>query len=80
MNPGPLRRLVGILGLLALIPIAVLLLTGAINPLAAAQRALVVLIVVVVVGRLTGSYLQSVARRFESATEEVADAEVERAV
>lgn len=67
MNPGPLRRLVGLLGLLAVAPIAVLLFTGAIDPVAAAQRAVVVLIVVVVLGRITSSYLHTVARRFDVA-------------
>ncbi len=65
MNPGPLRRLVGVLGLLALAPIAVLLFTGQLDLVTAAQRAIVVLIVVVVLGRVTGSYLQSIAQRFE---------------
>jgi hypothetical protein len=65
MNPGPLRRMVGLLGLLALIPIAVLLLTGALDLVTAASRALIVLLVVVVVGRLTGSFLQSIAGQLD---------------
>jgi hypothetical protein len=65
MNPGPLRRMVGLLGLLALIPIAVLILTGALDLVTAAQRALVVLLVVVIFGRLTGMFLRSVAARIE---------------
>jgi hypothetical protein len=65
MNPGPLRRMVGLLGLVALIPIAVLLLTGALDLVTAASRALIVLLVVVVVGRLTGTFLQSIAGQLD---------------
>lgn len=66
MNPGPLRRLVGAVGLLALAPVAVLLLLGRITPVLAAQRALVILFVVVVLGRVTTGWLHSVAHRFEA--------------
>lgn len=65
MTPGPLRRMVGVLGLLALAPIAVLLLTGEITPVVAAQRAVAVLLVVLLLGRVTRSWLGSVARRLE---------------
>lgn len=65
MTPGPLRRTAGAVGLLALTPIALLLLTGEIGPTAAAQRSVVVLVLVVVAGRLTGSWLGSLVDRFE---------------
>ena len=74
MNPGPLRRMVGLLGLIALAPIAVLLLTGGLDLVTAAQRALVVLLVVVVIGRLTGSFLQSIAARLEGQDDQPSDA------
>ena len=65
MTPGPLRRTAGAVGLLALTPVALLLLSGEIGPIAAAQRAVVVLVLVVVAGRLTGSWLGSLVDRFE---------------
>ena len=65
MSPGPLRRTVGVLGLLALTPIAVLLLTGEISPVVAAQRAIVVLVLTILVGRVARSWLGSVAQRLE---------------
>lgn len=64
MSPGPLRRLVGSLGLLALAPLALLLLVGRLTPTVAAQRSVVVLVVVLGVGHLLQSYLRRVAARF----------------
>lgn len=65
MNPGPLRRLVGTIGLLALLPIAWQLFVGGLDPAAAAVRAVAVLVVVVLVGRLTTRYLDAVANSVE---------------
>lgn len=64
MSPGPLRRLVGSLGLVALVPLAVLLFSGRLTPVVAAERAVVVLVVVLGVGHLLQSYLRRVAVRF----------------
>lgn len=66
MNPGPLRRLVGAIGLLTLAPVALLLLQGRITPLLAAQRAVVVLVVVVVLGRFVTGWLQGLAHGFDT--------------
>lgn len=54
MSIGPLRRSVGALGLLALVPIAAMLLLGSLSPVDAALRAVVVGLAVLVVGRVTG--------------------------
>lgn len=62
MNPGPLRRLVGMIGLVSLLPIAWQLFAGGLEPTGAAVRALAVLAVVVVVGRVVSRYLDSIAR------------------
>ena len=66
MNPGPLRRLVGTLGLVALVPVAWQLWTGALTPGAAASRAVVVFLVAVVVGRVVTRYLDNVVRSVEA--------------
>lgn len=65
MNPGPLRRLVGTIGLLALVPIAWQLFTGGLEPSGAAVRAVAVLFAVVLVGRVATRYLDSIARSVE---------------
>lgn len=65
MSPGPLRRLLGGLGLLALAPVAIRLVEGSISPMDAAMRAMATLVVVVVVGRLFGVWLRQVAYTFE---------------
>ncbi|MTV27325.1 hypothetical protein FTX61_18180 [Nitriliruptoraceae bacterium ZYF776] len=65
MSTGPLRRTVGVLGLLAIVPIAIQLGVGAIEPEAAAQRAAVVAIVAVVLGRLASRVVAGTLRRVE---------------
>jgi hypothetical protein len=65
MTPGPLRRLAGGLGLLALAPTAWLLGVGGITLMDAAVRAAVTLAVVVVVGRLTGWVVAELAGSME---------------
>lgn len=67
MRPGPLRRMIGSLGLLGLVPICLLLLDGRLTVVQGAQRAVVWLLLVVVLGRLAGAYLASVASRFDPA-------------
>lgn len=65
MSPGPLRRLLGALGLLVLAPVAIRLVDGSISPMDAALRAAATLIIVMVVGRLFGVWLRQVAHSYE---------------
>lgn len=65
MTIGPLRRSVASLGLLALVPIAWLLATGALSPEEAALRALIVTLVIVALGRVLGAVLTRQLRRLE---------------
>lgn len=65
MSPGPLRRLLGALGLLALAPVAIRLVDGSISPIDAAMRAMATLLVVVVIGRIFGVWLRQVAYSYE---------------
>lgn len=53
--------MVGSAGLLALVPIAVLMVSGRLGVVQGAQRAAVVLVVTVVLGRLVSAYVRSVA-------------------
>ncbi len=71
MTVGPLRRVIGILGLIALAPIALSLAAGTVAPEDAAMRAIAVGLVVVVLGRVAKVLLSATARRFE--VEERAD-------
>lgn len=64
-SPGPLRRLLGLLGLLSLAPIGWLLATGAITIVDAAVRALVVLGVVLALGVVSRMWLGEVARGYD---------------
>jgi len=65
MSTGPLRRVIGTVGLVALAPIAVLLLQGGITPVDAAVRAVATLAVTVVVGRVAAWWLGHLAASFE---------------
>lgn len=65
MTVGPLRRLVGLLGLLALGPTAAMLAVGRITPADAAGRALATLIVTILVGRVAGWWVAQMARGYE---------------
>jgi cytochrome b len=65
MSAGPLRRVIGGLGLLTLVPIAVQLGFGAITPEAAATRAAAVAVVVVVLGNVARAVLTGWLGRFE---------------
>ena len=65
MTPGPLRRLLGALGLLALLPVAFRLATGALSAEDAAARAVITLFVVVVLGRLSSAWLGHIAATYE---------------
>jgi hypothetical protein len=65
MNVGPLRRLFGFLGLLALAPTAVMLAMDQITPIDAAVRAVATLFVVVLLGRGAGLWVGMMARGYE---------------
>ena len=65
MTPGPLRRLIGAIGLVVLAPIAYRLVEGSMSPVDAALRAVATLVAVVLVGRLLGSWLGQVALTYD---------------
>lgn len=76
MRPAPVRRIVAACGLIALVPIALLLFTGVLTPMEAAGRAVMVLGAVVLVTRLAGwgllRVLDAVERTDESRRKELA--------
>lgn len=65
MSPGPLRRLLGAVGLLALAPIALRLVDGSMSAVDAAMRAVATLIAVVLIGRLFSTWLGQVAHTYD---------------
>ena len=65
MRAGPLRRLIAGFGLLALLPIAWMVITGDLAPAAAGIRAGIVFGVVLVVGRFADLVLSAAAHSFE---------------
>jgi hypothetical protein len=65
MRPGPIRRLLGTLGLLALAPIGWRLLDGSLAPADAAVRAVVTLVLVAVLGRILGMWVSQVAHGYD---------------
>lgn len=73
MSAGPLRRTAAALGLLGLLPIAYLLIVGAITPEEAALRAVAVAVAVVLVGRLARVVLTRMLHRMERRGREVAE-------
>lgn len=76
MSAGPLRRIVAALGLVALAPIAAMLVTGAISPEEAAFRAVVVGVVTVLLGRIAQRIVTSLLRRVERRAEDREDGAV----
>jgi mannose/fructose/N-acetylgalactosamine-specific phosphotransferase system component IIC len=74
MSAGPLRRIVAVIGLVALAPVAAMLVTGAITPEEAAIRALAVGLIVVILGNLVRQVVTAMLRRVERRAE---DREVE---
>jgi hypothetical protein len=65
MSTGPLRRAIGLLGLLALVPVLLQLATGVITPEDAAIRGLTIAVTVVVLGRAAQYVLVRLLRRVE---------------
>ena len=67
MSAGPLRRITAVVGLLAMAPIVLLVLTSALAPQEAAVRALLVASVVVLVGNLARIALTQLLHQVERA-------------
>lgn len=65
MSPGPLRRLMGMLGLLALAPTALMLALDQIAPLDAALRGTATLLACMIIGRAAGWWVDLIARGLE---------------
>jgi hypothetical protein len=70
VSAGPLRRVSAGIGLVALVPIASMLVQGALTPEEAAQRAVVVGLVVIVLGNLARRVVASVLSRVERRAED----------
>ena len=73
MSPGPLRRITAAIGLLALAPIATMMLTSALTPQEAAARAVLVVVVVLLVGNLVRVIITQLLHRVERDLPEVTD-------
>ncbi|MFP4150148.1 MAG: hypothetical protein ACLFUG_12045 [Nitriliruptoraceae bacterium] len=80
MSAGPLRRATAIVGLLALAPIAGMVLTRTLTPEQAAVRALLVVGAVVLVGNLARVTLEQLLHRVEKDLVTTEDIEVPGAV
>jgi hypothetical protein len=81
MTPGPLRRLIGTVGLIALAPTALMLASERIEPLDAALRAGATLLAAIIIGRLAGWWVSEMARGYEAARAEeeaASDADLDR--
>ena len=65
MSAGPLRRAIGLAGLIALVPLLIQLAAGSVTPEDAAVRGLVVAAAVVVLGRTAQFVLTAQLRRME---------------
>lgn len=74
MTIGPLRRLVGAIGLVALVPLLVLVLLGSLSPVDAAQRGVVTVLVLLVLGRGVSWGLRVLAAEVDAAGGEDASA------
>lgn len=65
MKVGPLRRVTGAVGLMALVPVGLMLFAGALTVPDAAQRAGAILLATLAVGRVAGWWLTALAEGFE---------------
>ena len=65
LSPGPLRRITAAIGLLAMAPIAVMVLTAALTPQEAALRAVVLVLAVLLVGNLVRAIITQLLHRVE---------------
>ena len=75
MSPGPLRRTTAAVGLLSMVPIAVMVLTAALTPQEAAVRAAALVLAVLLVGNLVRIIITQLLHRVERAIPD--DAEVD---
>lgn len=66
MSVGPLRRLVGALGLVALVPLLAMVSLGTLSPVDAAIRAVVMVVVLHVLGRVAGWGMRMLAAQVET--------------
>ncbi|MEX1163762.1 MAG: hypothetical protein WEB03_09285 [Nitriliruptor sp.] len=65
MTIGPLRRTIGVVGLIALAPLAWLLATGAVSPVDAATRAVLTVVALTLIGRIAGMGVDRMAASLE---------------
>ena len=70
MTRGPLNRVIGTLGLLALVPTAVMSATGTLTAADTAVRAGVTLLLAIAVKRLAAWYIATTAASFEKRTDQ----------
>ena len=73
LSPGPLRRITAAIGLLAMAPIAVMVLTAALTPQEAALRAVVLVLAVLLVGNLVRAIITQLLHRVERELPDVAE-------
>ena len=73
LSTGPLRRITGMVGLVALIPIAVMQIIGILTPEQAAIRAIAVVGAVLLVGNIIRVILTSMLTRVERREQAAAD-------
>ena len=79
MSPGPIRRAAGAVGLVALAPTAVMLMTDSITPSVAAVRAAITLVFAVGLARLAAWWLESIAQSHQRAASKLQPAPQEAA-
>ena len=70
MSTGPLRRAIGLAGLVALAPVLLQLATGSITPEDAAVRGTVIAVTVVLLGRAASFVVERQLRRMERRAED----------
>jgi hypothetical protein len=70
---GPLRRSIGALGLVALVPVAGMIVAGTLTPVDAARRAMVTLVALLLLGRLAGQGMNHLAAVLERTMDAAAD-------
>lgn len=78
MSIGPLRRSIGALGLLALVPVAAMVVVGTLDPVDAAERSLVTLIGLLALGRLASWGVHGIASSIERSGTEAGESAGER--
>lgn len=69
MRIGPLRRIAGTAGLMALVPVGVMLVAGSLSIADAALRGGAIFVAVTTVGRVANWWMATLARGFEDAAD-----------